>query len=67
MSACRHPDVTVRLLGADDNCFSVLGRVERALRRAAVSDGEIKQLRDEATAEDYDKLLQTVTRYVEVE
>jgi hypothetical protein len=67
MSGCRHPEVTVRLLGADGNSFSVLGRAERALRRAGVSDEEIKQFRDEATAKDYDKLPQTVTRYVEVE
>jgi hypothetical protein len=63
----RHPEVTVKLVGTDGNCFSVLGRVERALRRAGVSDDEIKQFRDEATAGDYDHLLQTVMRYVKVE
>jgi hypothetical protein len=63
----KFPDVTCRLVGTDGNAFSVIGRVVRAMERAGVSAEEIRHFREEATAGDYDHLLQTVMKYAEIE
>jgi hypothetical protein len=41
--------------------------VQRALRRARVPQEEIKQFQLEATSGDYDNLLQTCMRWVDVD
>lgn len=63
---CKHPEITVKLVGENGNAFNILGVVIRAMRKARLSDDEIKQFQSEATSGDYDKLLQTVMKYVEV-
>ncbi|HUF02446.1 MAG TPA: hypothetical protein VMN35_08480 [Gaiellaceae bacterium] len=62
----RYPEVEVELIGHDGNAFSVLGRVSRALREAGVEESEVEEFVAEATAGDYDHLLATVMRWVEV-
>jgi len=63
----KYPDITVTLVGEDGNAFAILGRVKQALRRAGVPQEEQDAFMAEATAGDYDHLLQTVMRWVEVE
>lgn len=62
----RHPEVTVELVGTDGNAFAIIGKVRQALRRAGVSSAEVKQFMTEAMQSDYDNLLLTVMRWVEV-
>ena len=62
----KYPDITVELVGQDGNAFAILGSVSQALRRADVSKAEIKEFTDEATSGDYDHLLQTCMRWVDV-
>jgi hypothetical protein len=62
----KYPHITVQLTNEDGNAFAVLGRVNRALRQAGVSQAERDAFLQEATAGDYDRLLQTVMRWVEV-
>lgn len=62
----RYPDISVRLSGADGNAFSIIGTVRRALREAGVPAEEQYKFRDEATSGDYNKLLQTAMRWVDV-
>ena len=50
-----------------DHAFAVLGKVSRALRQAGVSQAERDAFTQEETASDYDRLLQTVMRWVEVD
>jgi hypothetical protein len=59
-------DVEVELIGTDGNAFAILGKVKNALRDAEVPEHEIRAFIDEATAGDYDHLLQTVLAWVEV-
>jgi hypothetical protein len=59
----RYPDVVVELVGRDGNAFAILGAVQRALRKAGVDPGAYM---DEATAGDYDHLLETTMRWVDV-
>ena len=59
-------NVKVKLVGEDGNAFAILGKVKKALERAGHRD-LAKQYMEEATAGDYDHLLQTAMKYVEVE
>jgi hypothetical protein len=63
---CRYPEIEVELVGQDGNAFAILGKVQKALRRAHVSEEEIKEYYDEATAGDYNHLLRTTMDWVEV-
>ena len=57
---------TVKLIGEDGNAFNILGRVKRALVKAGMHE-EAKAFMEEATAGDYNHLLATVQKYVDVE
>ena len=58
--------VEVELTGHDGNAFAVLGRVRNALRSAGASEAEVSAFHSEATAGDYDNLLATCMRWVDV-
>lgn len=58
-----HPEVSVQLTGSDGNAFAILGAVSKALRRAGADS---KEFIAEATAGDYDHLLVTAMRWVDV-
>lgn len=66
MSEPRYPDVQVQLTGTDGNAFAIMGAVTRELRRAGVSAEEIEQYREESMSGDYDNLLATAMRWVDV-
>jgi hypothetical protein len=61
----KYPDIKVKLVGEDGNAFAILGAVSRALKRAGHADAA-EEFYAEATSGDYDHLLATATRYVEV-
>jgi hypothetical protein len=58
--------IEVDLIGHDGNAFAVLGRVRQAMQRAGVAPDVIVAYTAEATAGDYDHLLATTMRYVDV-
>lgn len=62
----RYPNIEVQLSGEDGNAFAIMGAVRRALRRADVPNAEIEEFSREAMAGDYDHLLQTCMRWVDV-
>lgn len=66
MTEVKYPDIEVQLSGEDGNAFSILGRVSREMRRADVPAVEIKAFMDDAMSGDYDHLLQTCMRWVDV-
>jgi hypothetical protein len=59
------PDVKIRLTGDDGNAFYVLGKVRRAMREAGHGD-RWDEFSREATAGDYDHLLGTCMKWMEV-
>jgi len=65
-SGPKYPDVEVQLTSGDGNAFAVLGAVQKALRRAHVPDDEVKAFLDDAMSSDYDHLLRTAMRWVQV-
>jgi hypothetical protein len=62
----KYPDVEVELTGQDGNAFNLLGIVKRELRRAGVPKSEIDLFLEEAMSGDYDHLLQTCMKWVNV-
>lgn len=60
----KYPQVKVDLVGQDGNAFSILGRVEREMKRAKISKEEIAEFMEEAKSGNYDHLLITVMKYV---
>jgi hypothetical protein len=62
----RYPDVVVELVGADGNAFAILGAVQRALRKAGAPAEDVSAFMAEATGGDYDHLLETTMRWVDV-
>lgn len=60
-----YDDVDVQLTGADGNAYAILGAVSKALKRAGHADGAEAFLA-EATAGDYNHLLVTAMKYVNV-
>lgn len=63
----RYPNVKVRLVSEDGNAFNILGKVTRAMRVAGLTKEQRDEYMQEATRGDYDHLLQTTMKYVEVE
>ena len=63
----QYPEVVVKLVGEDGNAFAILGRVQKALRRAGASDDELDTFRHDATAGDYNHLLGVVEQWVTTE
>ena len=63
----KYPHVTVQLTGINGNAFVVMGAVTLAMRRGGCNSEEIEEFRSDASSSDYDHLLQTCFKYVEVE
>lgn len=66
MQDIKYPEVEVQLTGADGNAYAIMGAVASALRRHGVSDEEIKKYQDESMSGDYNNLLVTAMKWVEV-
>lgn len=62
----KYPNITVKLVGGDGNAYAILGKVRAAMRKAGVPADEIKVYLDEAMGGDYNNLLATTMKYVEV-
>ena len=59
--------VKVKLVGKDGNAFAIIGRVKEAMRKAKVDTATVQAYQKEAMSGDYDHLLRTTMKYVEVE
>ena len=63
----KYPNVTVQLTGQDGNAFAIMGAVSKALRRADVHKSEIDKYTAESMEGDYDALLMTAMKWVDVQ
>ena len=66
MSEPLYPEISVELVGGDGNAFAILGSVKRAMQRGGLPKEVIDKFREEAMSGDYDNLLTTCMRYVNV-
>jgi hypothetical protein len=62
----KYPEITVELVGGNGNAFAILGAVNKALRKGGVSKEERDAFMKEAMSGDYDNLLATAMKWVEV-
>ena len=67
MSKPKYPKIHVQLTGKDSNAFAIIGAVKHALRRGGVGGAEIHEFVNEATSGDYNNVLQTAMRWVDVD
>ena len=58
--------ITVQLTGNDGNAFAIMASVSRALKDYGVDREEVSTFTQEAMSGDYDNLLRTAMRWVEV-
>ena len=63
----KYETVTVKLVGNDGNAFSIMGAVSKALRKAGASQDEIQDYMIESMSGDYNNLLRTAMKWVNVE
>jgi len=63
----KYPNITVVLVGTDGNALAIVGKVKRALRNNFVPDNEIDEFVKDALSGDYDHVLQTCMKWVNVE
>jgi len=61
----KFPDVTVKLVGSNGNAFAILGKTKGALKQAGHRQAAEEYMK-EATAGNYDNLLQVTMEYVNV-
>lgn len=62
----KYPEIEVQLSGGSDNAGAIMGAVTKALRRAGVSSEEQDEFRVEAMSGDYDNVIQTAMKWVDV-
>lgn len=61
-----YPDIKVQLTGLDSNAGTIMGEVARALLHNGVPQAVIDEYRRESMSGDYDHLLRTAMKYVDV-
>ena len=61
-----YKNITVQLTGEDGNAMFIIGRIRLAMRRAGVEKEIIDEFTEDATSGDYDHVLRTCMKYVEV-
>jgi hypothetical protein len=61
----KYPDIHVQLSGKDGNAMSIVSAVSRAMRKT-VPSAKIDEFVNEALSGDYDNVLQTAMRWVDV-
>jgi hypothetical protein len=62
----KYPEIKVKLNGTDGNAFAILSRVNEAMRKAHIFEAEREVFYKDATSGDYDHLLQTCMKWVDV-
>ncbi len=62
----KYPKIKVKLSGIDGNAFAIMNKVTIALKKANVCEEEINTFLKEAKSGDYDHLLQTCMKWVNV-
>jgi hypothetical protein len=63
----KYQTVTVKLTGNDGNAFSIMAAVSKAIRKAGATAEEVEQYMNESMSGDYNNLLRTAMKWVNVE
>lgn len=60
-------DISVKLIGENGNAFNIIGKVRKEMKRNGVPNDEIDLFINEAMSGDYNNLLRTCMKHVNVE
>lgn len=63
----KYPNIKLRLTNTSSNAFAIIGKAKETLRLAGISREEINEFINEATNGDYNNVLQTCMRWMDVE
>jgi hypothetical protein len=63
----KYQTVTVKLVGNDGNAFAIMAAVSKAIRKAGATAEEVEQYMNESMSGDYNNLLRTAMKWVNVE
>lgn len=66
MMTVKYKEIKVQLIGNDGNAFAIMGTVSKALKQANIPQEDIDAYLQESMSGDYDNLLRTAMKYVEV-
>jgi hypothetical protein len=61
-----YPEITVKLVGKEGNAFGIIGSVTKAMKAMKVPPEKIEAFREECMAGDYNHLLRTCMKWVNV-
>ena len=59
-------NVDVQLTGEDGNAFAIMGAVTKAIRKAGADKSEVDEYQKESMSGDYNNLLRTAMKWVNV-
>jgi len=62
----KYPNIHVQLSGTDGNAYAILGAVQKGLRDGGVDKDECDTFYSEATSGDYNNVIQTAIRWVDI-
>ena len=62
----KYKDISVNITDLDGSAMSIMATIGNALKRHGVSEDEISQYYNESTSSDYDNLLVTAAKWVQV-
>lgn len=62
----KYPEVEVELVGQDGNAMAIMARVSRAMEKEGIPAKEREKFLEEAMSGDYDTVIQTCMKWVEV-
>jgi hypothetical protein len=66
MTDIKYPNIEVELSESNGNAYAIIGTVRKTLRRAGVTGDQIQKFTDDAMSGDYDHVLQTCMKWVNV-
>lgn len=59
-------DIDVQLTGEEGNAFVIISNVRKEMTKAGLTKEQVKEFLDEAMSGDYDHLLRTCVKYVNI-
>ena len=62
----KYPEIEVELLGHDSNAFFMIGKTAKMMQRANLPKEEIALFKEEAMSGDYNHVLTTILKWVEI-
>ena len=66
MNDPKYPDIEVELTGHDGNAMSIIGAVRMAMARAGLSSHEQEKFTEQAMGGDYNNVIATAMKWVNV-